>query len=171
MTVFGVSSGECSLSILFELATAYAGLLKAGYSRGGVKMKRIQGLLLKCGRPRRGRISGRHSIILMDFCLVLSLIWTCSCLLAPAAVVSSAAVSAAALLAEIEGLAQDEGKSDVVTVTTETDVYEGPGKNYLLKGALNKGDQIKVLGMREDWIQCSSGQYEIGWVQRSNVSE
>lgn len=134
-------------------------------------MKKIQGLLLKCGHSGIGGTSRGNSIILVDFCLVLSLIWFCSCVLAPAAVVSSAAVSAAGLLAEIEHLAQDGGKSDVVTVTTETSVYEGPGKNYSVKGALNKGDQIKVLGMREDWIQCSSGQYEIGWVQQSNVSE
>jgi len=97
-------------------------------------MKRIHGLLLKWGRPGMG--SGRHSIILMDFCLVFSLIWCCSCLLAPAAVVSSAAVSVAALVAEIEGLAQDGGEPDVVTVPTETAVYEGPGKNYSLKDEL-----------------------------------
>ena len=134
-------------------------------------MKRIQALLLKSGLLRSGRISGGHSIILMDFCLVLSLIWSCSCVLAPAAVVSSAAVSAAALLKEIEDLAQDAGTSDVVTVITETDVYEGPGENYSLKGTLNKGDQFQVLGMKEGWIQCFSGQFEIGWVQNSNVRE
>jgi uncharacterized protein YgiM (DUF1202 family) len=74
-------------------------------------------------------------------------------------------------LAETEDLAQDGGKSDFVTVTTETDVYEGPGKNYSLKGTLNKGDQFKVLGMSGGWIQCSSGKFETGWVQDSNVPE
>ena len=134
-------------------------------------MKRIQGLLLKCGRPGGGRILGGYSSILLDSFLILSLIWTCSCLLAPAAVVSSAAVSVAGLLAEIEGLTQGEVKSDVVTVTTETDVYEGPGKNYSLKGTLDEGDQFKVLEMKEGWIQCFSGQFEIGWVHKSNVPE
>ena len=134
-------------------------------------MKTIQGLLLECRRPRSGEFLGGHSIILMDFCLVLSLIWSCSCLLAPVAVVSSAAVSAAALLAEIEGLAREDGKSGLVTVTTETDVYEGPGKDYSLKGTLDEGDQFKVLEMTEGWIQCFSGRFEIGWVQNSNVPE
>ena len=74
-------------------------------------------------------------------------------------------------LSILKGLAQDGGKSDVVTVATETDVYEGPGKNYSLKGALSKGDQFEVLGMSEGWIQCFSGQFEIGWVQDCNVPE
>jgi len=134
-------------------------------------MKRIQGFFLKWRRLRIGGISGGYSSILINFCLVLGLIWLCSCVLAPVAVVSSAAVTVAALLAEMEDLAEDGGKSDVVTVIIETDVYEGPGKNYSLKGALNKGDQFKVLGMREGWIQCFSGQFEIGWVQQSNTSE
>ena len=133
-------------------------------------MKRIQTLLLTCGLLSGG-VSGRHSVILMDFCLVLSLIWFCSCVLAPAAVVSSAAVSAATLLAEIERHAQDQGKSDFVTVATETDVFEGPGKSYPLKGSLNKGDQCKVLVITEGWIQCFSDQFEIGWVQQASVSQ
>jgi len=145
------------------------------YAKGGAKMKTIQRLLLTCGLPRRRAVSNGDSIILgvilMSLCLVLGLIWFCSCVLAPVAVVTSAAVSAAALLAEIEDLVQDRGKSDLVTVTTETDVFEGPSKNHSLKGTLKQGDQFKVLGMTEDWILCFSGQFEIGWVQDSNVPE
>jgi len=134
-------------------------------------MKRIQGSLLTCDRPGSGIISGGYRIILLDSCLVLSLILFCSCVLAPVAVVSSAAVSAAGLLAEIESLTQDGGKSDFVTVSAETDVYEGPGRNYSLKGTLHEGDQFKVLEIRRGWIQCFSGQFEIGWVQNSNIPQ
>ena len=134
-----------------------------------------RGLLVTGGLPRRRRTSGGHGIVLrvvlMNFCLILGLLWFCSCLLAPAALVSSAAVSGAAVLAEIERLAHDGGNSDVVTVTAEANLYEGPGKNYRLKGVISKGDQIRVLGMTGDGIQCSCGPYEIGWVQQSNVSE
>lgn len=70
--------------------------------------------------------------------------------------VSPAAISAAALLAEIEDLAQDGGKSEFVTVTAEADVdvYEGPGKNDLLKRKLIRGDPVKVFAMKEGWIRC-----------------
>ena len=59
----------------------------------------------------------------------------------------------------------------VIDPASETNVYEGPGKNYRLKGALSKGDEIKVLGMTEAWIQCSSGQYEIGWVRKNFIDK
>jgi len=91
---------------------------------------------------------------------------TCgACAAAPALVLTTAAVSAVAVVAEGERLVLGMSEPHTVIVKKETGIYAGPGEGYSRKGTLGKGDKIEVLRHQEGWVQCRSKQFDTGWIQ------
>jgi uncharacterized protein YraI len=127
--------------------------------------------LLDFGHPRSRRFLNQHRNILFGFCLVFAAITSGACAVAPALMLTSAAITAAAVVTEGERIMQPVNEPNSVIVENETDVYAGPGEDYSHKGTLGKGDRIEVLGYQEEWIQCRSDQFEMGWIRDSDVPD
>ena len=85
--------------------------------------------------------------------------------MAPALMVTTAAVSAVAVATEGERLIQNVSEPHTVIVKNETGVYTGPGEGYCRKGTLVEGDKIEVLGQEGEWVQCRSDRFHTGWIQ------
>jgi len=90
---------------------------------------------------------------------------------APALMLTTAAVSAVAVVSEGERLILNVSEPKSVVVRNDTDVYTGPGEGYSRKGALVEGDEIEVLRYQEGWVQCRSEQFEMGWIPDSDVPD
>jgi uncharacterized protein YgiM (DUF1202 family) len=84
---------------------------------------------------------------------------------------STAAVSAVAVVSEGERLILNGSEPNSVVVKNDTGIYAGPGEGYSLKGTLGKGHRIEVLGYREGWVQCRSDQFETGWIHDADVPD
>lgn len=92
-----------------------------------------------------------------------------ACLVAPAAIVTSALVTSAGIVNELEKAGQKSDDQHTVTVKADTEVYEGPGEEYSLIATLCEGDEIKVLQEEDDWIQCCADRFERGWIRQSGI--
>jgi len=112
----------------------------------------------------RGSLN-RHRNILVGACLAFGAFSSGGCAIAPALVLTTAAVSAVAVATEGERLILNVSEPHTVIVKNETDIYAGPGEGYSCKGTLGKGDKVEVLGHREGWVQCRSDQFDTGWIQ------
>jgi uncharacterized protein YgiM (DUF1202 family) len=107
----------------------------------------------------------RHRKVLVGLCLAFVTMTCGACAVAPALVLTTAVVSAVAVVTEGERLVLNVSEPHTVIVEDETSIYAGPGKGYSRKGTLGKGDKIEVLGHQEGWVQCRSDQFDTGWIQ------
>ena len=107
----------------------------------------------------------RHRNILVGACLAFGAFTSGGCAIAPALVLTTAAVSAVAVVTEGERLILNVSETHTVIVENETGIYAGPGEGYSRKGTLGKGDKIEVLGHQEGWVQCRSDRFDTGWIQ------
>jgi uncharacterized protein YgiM (DUF1202 family) len=88
---------------------------------------------------------------------------------APALVLTTAAVSALAVVSEGKRLVLNESEPNSFIVKKDTDVYKGPGEDYSPKGTAVKGDKIEVARYWEGWVQWRSDQFEMGWIHDSDT--
>ena len=107
----------------------------------------------------------RHGNVLVGLCLAFVTMTCGACAVAPALVLTTAAVSAVAVVTEGERLILNVSEPHTVIVKNETGIYAGPGEGYSRKGTLAEGDKIEVLGHQEGWVQCRSDRFDTGWIQ------
>ena len=117
------------------------------------------------GGPGGRGFLNRHRNILVGACLAVGAFASGGCAVAPALMLTTAAVSAVAVVAEGERLILNVSEPHTVIVKNETGIYAGPGEGYSRKGTLAEGDKIEVLGHQEGWVQCRSDQFDTGWIQ------
>jgi hypothetical protein len=117
------------------------------------------------GGPGGRGFLNRHRNMLVGASLAFGAFTSGGCAIAPALMVTTAAVSAVAVLTEGERLVLDVSEPHTVIVKNETGIYAGPGEGYSRKGTLGKGDKIEVLRHQEGWVQCRSDQFDTGWIQ------
>lgn len=122
-------------------------------------------------RQQTNRFPDRHRNVLAGLCLAFGAFTSAGCAVAPALLLTTAAVSAVAVATEGERLILNVNEPSSVIVKNDTDIYAGPGEGYSRKGTLAKGDKVEVLGHQEGWIQCRSDQFETGWIHNSDVSD
>lgn len=101
--------------------------------------------------------------------LALGCILLQACALAPAVLVASAAVTTAGVAVEAEKAVQDRHDPDSITVKENAEVHDGPGKQYPRIATLHEGDEIRILGEKEDWVACHGDAFPVGWIHRSCV--
>ena len=128
------------------------------------------GFLDLSGSRGRGFLS-RHRNVLVGLCLALGALTSGGCAVAPALMLTTAAVSAVAVATEGERLILNVHEPDSIIVKNDTDIYAGPGEGYSRQGTLAEGDEIKVLGHLEGWVQCRSDQFEMGWIRDSDLPD
>ena len=115
--------------------------------------------------------TNRHRNILLGLCLACVTITCGACAAAPALMLTTAAVSTVAVLAEGERLIGNVNEPNSVMVKNDADVFTGPGEGYSRKGTLREGDRVQVLGRRDGWVECLSDPFDRGWIQTSDVSD
>jgi hypothetical protein len=123
------------------------------------------------GGPGGRGFLNRHRNILAGACLAFGAVTSGGCAIAPAVMLTTAAVSAVAVVSEGERLILNVSEPNSVIVKNDAAIYTGPGEGYSRKGTLDKGDKIEVLGYQEGWVQCRSDQFEMGWIHDSDVPD
>ena len=124
-----------------------------------------------CGCPGGRGFLNPHRNILVGISLAFGAFTWGGCAVAPALTLTTAAVSAVAVVLEGERLILNVSEPNFVIVKNDTGIYAGPGEGYSRKGTLGKGHKIEVLKCREGWVQCRSDQFEMGWIHDSDVPD
>lgn len=83
----------------------------------------------------------------------------------------SAVTTAGVLVGAVEDAVRYVRQGVSLVVKNETEVYTGPGEEYVRIGRLNKGVEIQVLAKQGDWLQCSCGLFEDGWIHHPSSAE
>ena len=116
------------------------------------------------GGPGGRGFLNRQRNIFVGLGLAVGAFTSGGCAVAPALMMATAVVSAAAVATEGERLILNVSEPHTVIVKNETGIYAGPGEGYSRKGTLAEGDEIEVLGHQEGWVQCRSDQFDTGWI-------
>lgn len=121
------------------------------------------------------RRSGPHvrcrSLIAVTLCLVLGTSLMTGCAVGAAVGALSAVTTGGVLVSAVEDAVRFAHKRLSFVVEKETEVYTGPGEEYSRIGRLNRGVEVQVVASRGDWLECSSGLFEKGWIHHSRVAD
>lgn len=103
-------------------------------------------------------------------CLVLGSSLLGGCVVGAAVGTLSAMTTTGVLVAAVEDAVRFARQTVSLVVQNETEVYTGPGEEYTKIGRLNRDAEIQVLAEEGDWLRCTCGLFEEGWVHRSRVA-
>lgn len=104
-----------------------------------------------------------HRTQMASSCLLLCTIMLGACGLGPASRVLLQGTGDFLKQSFVRG-SQAMCSSDLVVIESRQDVYAEPSAESVLKGTLIRGDQIKVLAKRGNWLLFSSDQFRVGWI-------
>ena len=125
-------------------------------------------------RPVSSSRSGSHTRTLSFLALALWLALGSSllsgCAVGAAVGAVSAVTSAGLLASTVEHAVRFAHQQVSLIVQNETEVYTGPGEEYSKIGRVNRGVEVQLLAKHGDWIKCTSGLFEKGWIHSSRVA-
>ena len=112
------------------------------------------------GQARRKRLLNGHLSILTILALGLGSIASAGCLAAPAVVLTSAAITATALVTEGEKAIQNPQIENSYIARSETDAGPGSARKCEPRRTLSEEDRVGAKEHREGWNQCAADQHD-----------
>jgi hypothetical protein len=134
-------------------------------------MKKLNIDHARTGQERRKRFPNRYLSILTILALGLGSLVSAGCLAAPAIVLTSAAVTATALVSEGERAIQNPEMEGSYIARSETDAGPGSVRQCEPRKTLSEGDRIGAKEHHEGWNQCADDRHESGGAPDSTVPQ
>jgi hypothetical protein len=148
--------------------------VKITLSRGVGKMKKFNISHPRTGQEGRKKSLNRCLSILTILALALGSLVSAGCLAAPAIMLTSAAVTATALVTEGERAIQNPEMEGSYIARSETDAGPGSVKKCEPtepRRTLSEGEQIGAKEHHEGWNQCAADRHESARAPDSTVPQ
>ena len=122
-------------------------------------MKRLNISHANKGQERRKRFPNGYLSIPTILALGLASIVSAGCLAAPAVVLTSAAITASALITEGEKAIQNPQMENSYIARSEADAGAGPTRKCAPRTTVSEEDRIGAKEHHEGWNQCAADRH------------